>query len=268
MNTFKATNPTMVAVNAAVMSVAVGYLVWMCIKSFMGDATTFDVLTLIVVLTFWQIFNVVGIAAGAHRYFSHYSFKCNRFWQYTMAYFCMVSLVGPPCIWAEAHVKHHKHSDTDDDPYLKWMLSGKQPFKHTTAVSNKFLARMVKKDRLHFLTLKYYWLYVLGYVFVSAVVGAFIPGMSAIDAVFYFWAIPAGMSQITLRVVLWTGHQPSLGYRNYETRDTSNNWWVMSLIAAGEGWHNNHHKHPGSPKAGEKWWELDITWWFIKLIKQ
>ena len=57
------------------------------------------------------------------------------------------------------------------------------------------------------------------------------------------------------------------GYRNYETRDDSrNNWWV-ALVTYGEGWHNNHHAHPRMAKHGHKWWEFDMTYQTIRLMR-
>jgi fatty-acid desaturase len=35
-----------------------------------------------------------------------------------------------------------------------------------------------------------------------------------------------------------------------------------------EGWHNNHHHNPRNAKFGEKWWEVDLGYLFVKLIKQ
>ena len=57
------------------------------------------------------------------------------------------------------------------------------------------------------------------------------------------------------------------GSRRFKTRDDStNNWWV-ALLTFGEGWHNNHHAHPASARHGLAWYELDITWLQISLLK-
>jgi len=53
------------------------------------------------------------------------------------------------------------------------------------------------------------------------------------------------------------------GYRNYETNDHSRNNWLVALVAAGEGWHNNHHAQPRCAAAGHRWWELDPSNWAI-----
>jgi stearoyl-CoA desaturase (delta-9 desaturase) len=34
----------------------------------------------------------------------------------------------------------------------------------------------------------------------------------------------------------------------------------------GEGWHNNHHAHPTSARHGLAWYEVDLTWYQIRLL--
>lgn len=258
MNLFKATNPTMTSANYIAMASAV---IAIPVALAFGHAWH-----LLAALVIWQVFNIVGISAGAHRYFSHRSFECSKFWEWVMAYLCMSSLTGPPCIWAEAHVRHHMKADTPEDPYLAYALTGKTPLRHETTVSKKFLRKAVR-NRTHELTLKYYWLYVLSFVAGAAVLGAIAMG-SALWGVFWLFLVPAGLSQLTLRFVLWTGHVERLGYRNHDTRDTSNNWWLASLLAGGEGWHNNHHHRPADANFSEKWWEFDPGWWFVRMIQK
>ena len=56
------------------------------------------------------------------------------------------------------------------------------------------------------------------------------------------------------------------GYRNYETPDRSRNNPIVGLLAAGEGWHNNHHAAPTSARHGHKWWEVDLAWMTIRVL--
>ncbi len=41
----------------------------------------------------------------------------------------------------------------------------------------------------------------------------------------------------------------------------------MALITFGEGWHNNHHAHPTSARHGLAWYEFDLSWIQIKVLK-
>ena len=56
------------------------------------------------------------------------------------------------------------------------------------------------------------------------------------------------------------------GYRNYNTPDLSTNLWWVALLAFGEGWHNNHHAYQRSAAHGLRWYEIDLTYWTIRLL--
>jgi stearoyl-CoA desaturase (delta-9 desaturase) len=58
------------------------------------------------------------------------------------------------------------------------------------------------------------------------------------------------------------------GYKNYPSRDLATNCWWAALLAAGEGWHNNHHAQPAVAAHGHKWWEFDLTWIMIRLLER
>ena len=56
------------------------------------------------------------------------------------------------------------------------------------------------------------------------------------------------------------------GSRRYETTDTSKNNWLLALLTLGEGWHNNHHHFMASARQGFFWWEIDITYYTLKVL--
>jgi fatty-acid desaturase len=56
--------------------------------------------------------------------------------------------------------------------------------------------------------------------------------------------------------------------RHFATRDDSRNNGFVALLTFGEGGHNNHHAHPTSACHGLAWWELDITWISIWMLRR
>ncbi|MCA9616480.1 MAG: acyl-CoA desaturase, partial [Myxococcales bacterium] len=34
----------------------------------------------------------------------------------------------------------------------------------------------------------------------------------------------------------------------------------------GEGWHNNHHRYQSATRNGFYWWEIDLTYYVLKLL--
>jgi stearoyl-CoA desaturase (delta-9 desaturase) len=56
------------------------------------------------------------------------------------------------------------------------------------------------------------------------------------------------------------------GRQRYDTGDESRNNAWLALLTLGEGWHNNHHYYPSSVRQGFYWWEVDLTWYGLKLL--
>ena len=56
------------------------------------------------------------------------------------------------------------------------------------------------------------------------------------------------------------------GSRRYATRDASRNNLWLALLTFGEGWHNNHHHYPAAARQGFYWWEIDLTWYGLRLM--
>jgi stearoyl-CoA desaturase (delta-9 desaturase) len=57
------------------------------------------------------------------------------------------------------------------------------------------------------------------------------------------------------------------GYRNFETGDASRNIIPFGLLVGGEELHNNHHAYRQSAKLSNKWWEIDLGWFYIRLLE-
>jgi stearoyl-CoA desaturase (delta-9 desaturase) len=56
------------------------------------------------------------------------------------------------------------------------------------------------------------------------------------------------------------------GRRRYPTDDDSRNHWLLALITLGEGWHNNHHHYQVSARQGFRWYEVDLTYYGLRLL--
>ena len=56
------------------------------------------------------------------------------------------------------------------------------------------------------------------------------------------------------------------GKPRYETGDDSKNSFLLAMITLGEGWHNNHHRYQSSARQGFYWWEIDPTYYTLRLL--
>jgi len=66
-------------------------------------------------------------------------------------------------------------------------------------------------------------------------------------------------------VVNGVGH--ALGYRNFASPDTSTNIVPIGIIIGGEELHNNHHAFASSAKFSNRWFEFDIGWAYISILR-
>jgi stearoyl-CoA desaturase (delta-9 desaturase) len=56
------------------------------------------------------------------------------------------------------------------------------------------------------------------------------------------------------------------GRRRYETADDSRNSALVALLTLGEGWHNNHHHFPSTANQGWFWWEIDVSYYVLRVL--
>lgn len=230
-------------------------------------------------LYFIRMFFVTG---GYHRYFSHSTYKTSRFVQFWIAYFAESSLQKGVLHWAANHRVHHKYSDTPKDPHSKkiygfwyshigWIMG--PDFKDTKLDLIKDFAKfpeLLWLNRFHLippLTL------LITVFFVGGSVNAYIDG---VDVTFSTIA-SHGLSAIvigffTSTVLLYHGTfsinslMHMFGKKRYESKDESKNNLILALITLGEGWHNNHHYYQSSTRQGFYWWEIDITYYILKVM--
>jgi stearoyl-CoA desaturase (delta-9 desaturase) len=57
------------------------------------------------------------------------------------------------------------------------------------------------------------------------------------------------------------------GYRNTDTKDTSRNLLPWAFWIGGEELHNNHHADGTNAKFSQRWWEFDIGWFYIQILR-
>lgn len=208
----------------------------------------------------------LGISMGYHRLHTHRSYKVPRFLEYFFAVCGALTLEGGPIFWVATHRIHHQKSDQDGDPHsprdgawwahVGWLLFGEAKHNNTRLMAK--YAPDLAKDRFYVWLNNYHWLPLLVLSAILLAIGG----------------LPMFLWGVCVRVVVglhatWLVNSAThmWGKRRFNTRDDSrNNWWV-ALLTFGEGWHNNHHAHPTSARHGLTWYEFDISWIQIKLLK-
>ena len=202
------------------------------------------------------------VTAGYHRYFSHRSFKTSRWFQFTLAFLAMSSSQKGVLWWAAHHRHHHRFSDQELDlhsptlfgfwwSHIGWILSDRYNDTRFDYIGD--FAKFPELRRLD----KYYLVppTLLGVTLgLTGGWGLFAWGFCLSTALLWHCTFTINsLSHI-------------FGHRRFDTADTSKNNWMLALVTLGEGWHNNHHHYMASARQGFYWWEVDITFYGLKLL--
>ncbi len=222
-----------------------------------GFTTTAVVLCVVLYLV-----RMWALTAGFHRYFSHRSYKTSRWFQFVLAFLGQTSAQRGVLWWAALHRHHHRHSDTPQDvhspvhtgfwfSHVGWIFS---PQKNEADYSN--IEDFAKYPELRVLDRHPYVPAVL--LAIGCYLLAGWPGLF----VGFFLST----------VILWHGVfainsvAHVVGKKRYLTADESRNNWWLAIITLGEGWHNNHHHYQSSTRQGFYWWEVDISFYVLKVM--
>lgn len=212
---------------------------------------------------FYYAIRMFGLTAGYHRYFAHKSFKTNRVFQFLLALLGSLALQKGVLWWAGHHRTHHKYSGTAEDihapevrgfwwSHVGWILVN--DFKQTPTHLIKDFA---KYPELRFLNR-------------FAILIGIIPGLILLLG---FGFAPFVWGFVVSTVFLYHGTfvinslAHKFGKRRFETVDDSRNSLILALITLGEGWHNNHHYYQNSVRQGFYWWEIDISFYVLKVLE-
>ena len=208
------------------------------------------------------LIRMFGVTAGYHRYFSHRSYKLARIPQFLMAFLAQTSSQKGVLWWAAHHRDHHQHSDQETDihsprqdgfwwAHVGWIISSEYDTYDPARIRD-----FGKFPELRWLD-RYHWV-------PTAVFGA---------AIFFIFGLPAFFwgyvfSTVVLFHCTFTINSLShvWGSRRFATPDDSRNNFFLALLTLGEGWHNNHHQFMYAVRQGIYWWEVDITYYVLKML--
>ena len=228
--------------------------------------------TIAVLLYALRMFAITGFY---HRYFSHKAFKTSRLVQFIFAFVAASAAQRGPLWWASHHRHHHANSDKPDDSHspvqhgffwshITWFLTNKNFLPKSERVKDllrypelKFLDRF---DIIAPLSLAIS-LYVLG-----ACLEANAPHLGTNGVQLLVWGFV--ISTVFLYHMTFTVNSLAhvWGKRRFNTSDQSRNNPLIAIFTLGEGWHNNHHHFPSSARQGFYWWEIDLTYYGLKIL--
>jgi stearoyl-CoA desaturase (delta-9 desaturase) len=221
------------------------------------------------------VVRMFAITGFYHRYFSHRSFKTSRPAQFAFALLGAAAVQRGPIWWAAHHRHHHAHSDREQDvhspvqsgflwSHMGWFLSKRHFAPDLSRVRDlQAFPELRLLDRFDVLVpvALAVGLLMLGNVLETAAPELGTSGWQMLVWGFFVSTVACYHGTYTINSLCH-----SWGSRRYATRDDSRNNALLALITLGEGWHNNHHHHPMSARQGFFWWEIDLTYYVLRLF--
>ncbi len=222
------------------------------------------------------LLRMFAITGFYHRYFSHRSFKTSRAFQFVFALIGCTAVQRGPLWWAAHHRHHHRFSDTERDVHsparqgLVWSHCAWFTTNLHFPTAYAKIKDFARFPELRFLN-RYDILVPIGFACAIAatgwLLGLFLPQLGTNGPQLLCWGFFISTVAVWHATFLVNSLAHLFGSRRYETRDDSRNNLAIALLTLGEGWHNNHHRYPASTRQGFYWWELDLTYYLLKLFQ-
>ena len=229
---------------------------------------------LFAVFLFFYVATGMSITLGYHRLFSHKAFKASWPVRLFVLLFGAAAFENSALWWSSEHRKHHKHVDTDDDPYdiskgffwahIGWLMFKLKPVPPLDNVKD------LRKDKL--VMIQHKWVHLISFVVsfgVPALIGYFYavysgnlsPAVGALGGLLIPGVARVVMVQHATFCINSLCHM--IGKRPYSTSHSARDSWVAAIFTMGEGYHNYHHEFEWDYRNGVKPWQLDPSKWII-----
>ncbi|MFI8033156.1 acyl-CoA desaturase [Acinetobacter sp. ABJ_C3_5] len=228
----------------------------------------------VIFMLIFYLVRMFAITAFFHRYLSHKTFQTSRTVQFIFLLIGTMSAQRGPLWWAAHHRYHHRFTDTAQDPHssthgfwyshIGWFLNEQNVSTRKDAIKDwlKF-PEIVWLDRfsLPVVLITAFIIYLLGeWLAVSH------PGFGTSGPQLLVWGFVISTVLLIHATLCINSLAHLYGSRDFDTPDNSRNNLFLSILTLGEGWHNNHHYYAGSARQGFFWWQIDMTYYGLKLM--
>jgi stearoyl-CoA desaturase (delta-9 desaturase) len=209
----------------------------------------------------------LSVTAGYHRLFAHRAYDAPAAVRAVFAVVGAGAYENSVISWAAAHRYHHRHVDTDDDPYnaqegfwyshMGWIMIEGPKHDDTANVPDLWKDPILRWQHRHAVA--------IGTVFnlATTVVLGLLTGRML--GMFVF--------ALLLRLVL-TQHFTFLinsaahmwGSQPYSSAHSARDNWLLSFFTFGEGYHNYHHSFQADYRNGPRLYNWDPSKWLIWVL--
>ncbi len=214
----------------------------------------------------------LSITVGYHRLFSHRSH--NAKWPLVLFYsiFGAGSFQNSIIEWCSDHRRHHKMTDSEDDPYsasrgfwyshIGWILMEEENFNNDFSnVKDLQASKIIMWQHRNVFLIG-----ALSGLILPAIIGLAIGGISGAVGCFV-WAGLARVVFVHHGTFLINSAAHIWGTQPYSEENSSRDSFWLAFLTFGEGYHNFHHTFQADYRNGHKWYHMDPSKWWIQSFK-
>ena len=170
--------------------------------------------------------------------------------------------------WVAIHRKHHQKSDQPGDPHspqiygITRVLFGGAFLYHRASKDRVMVEKLSHGTPDDWIERNLYTPYSRLGITIMLIIDLYLFGLWGwlVWGIQMIW-IPFWAAGVINGLAHWWG------YRNIDTPDTSTNLVPWAVWIGGEELHNGHHADGANPKFSKKWWEFDIGWAYIQILR-
>ena len=211
---------------------------------------------------------IASVTIFLHRHQAHRALELHPLVSHFFRFWIWLTTSTITKEWVAVHRKHHANCETPNDPHSpqifgirKVLWQGAELYAQA-AHQPEILAKYGHGTPNDWLERNVYTPHAWLGITIMAIIDVLLFGVLGITV----WAVQMMWIPIfAAGFVNGLGHW--WGYRNYECADASKNIVPWGILIGGEELHNNHHTFASSAKLSSQWWEIDIGWWYIRLLQ-
>lgn len=213
---------------------------------------------------------ITAMSLSFHRYHTHKGVVINKWIDTPMQIWLWMVTSMSKVDWVSVHIYHHAHSDKAKDPHsplqkglVHALFLG--VFDYTKAKSWPEVERIKKTIPTNKLE---------AFIHKHSFVGPFFMTLTMVLLFGPIWGGVLSVLNFLVSPMFAVGGVNALahwwGYRNHVTSDNSRNLgflFPLNFVTCGEMDHNNHHAHMRSCSFRHRWFEFDIGYLYLKILK-
>jgi stearoyl-CoA desaturase (delta-9 desaturase) len=211
---------------------------------------------------------IASITIYLHRHQAHRSLELHPLPSHFFRFWLWLTTGMVTKEWTAIHRKHHAKCETVDDPHspqivgIRKVLREGSELYRAEAKNRETLERYGHGTPDDWLERNLYDKHSRKGVALMLIVNIILFGPMGLT----IWAIQMAWAPIfAAGIINGVGH--FWGYRNFQAEDASRNVVPWGILIGGEELHNNHHAYATSARLSNKWYEFDIGWMYICILK-